>query len=126
MSILDGTTPGPWRVIEGSFEGVCAGENTVVYKIEMPGGGVISKANAALISAAPSLAAENEKLKAENARLREVYYKISNQLVCLMEHAKGDVTLLPEFAKKSLRKYIDNAEKAFAAAEYALGGEHER
>lgn len=77
--ILDGTTPGPWRVEDGFYPsikeiiGPSFAISIVMWATDLTESDYLRRiADARLIASAPELAAENAALKAENERLRGV------------------------------------------------------
>lgn len=57
-------TPGPWECVGGEFSDEPEMAGLVSYFVKLPGGPLISKANADVIAAAPDLLAALEACKA--------------------------------------------------------------
>lgn len=103
LALIDGTIPGPWFLSDaGAIVRAPDGENDPWLVAEMCGccghGTDTSDANARLIAAAPTLAADTlrlldeiERLTAENERTRKALMKISERRLEMFSDELGDI-----------------------------------
>lgn len=153
LALIDGTIPGPWFLSDaGAIVRAPDGENDPWLVAEMCGccghGTDTSDANARLIAAAPTLAADTlrlldeiERLTAENARCRDAVMPFDDAL-CDLSAMLIEAGFWPEMAEEvltdkegttadyqaSARNVVEGARIAIDAARAALaeGGPDDR